>query len=153
MSLILIAHVLGYTVWIGGVFAAMVVAFAARQEPAAVKAGVFRLIARLYTLVIGFGALAVIGSGVLLALSMESGGLGDLMREARLWVMVLLGLAAGLIVLFVGLPTATRVGALAVASGKGELPPAFDIYSKRLMVVSWVSGALAVAALLAWYVF
>jgi hypothetical protein len=95
----------------------------------------------------------VIGSGVLLALSMESGGLGDLMREARLWVMVLLGLAAGLLVLFVGLPTATRVGALAVASGKGELPPAFDLYRKRLMVVSWVSGALAVAALLAWYVF
>lgn len=137
--------------WIGGELAGRLMAYGVRQEPPEVRAGVFRIIARLYTMIIGFGALVVLGTGVLLLMSLDTGGLGDLIREPRVWVMVLAGIAAGLLVLFVGLPTASRMGALSVASGRGELPPAFDVYRKRQAVVSLISLSLAITALFSWY--
>jgi hypothetical protein len=103
-------------------------------------------------MVIGFGALLVLGSGVILTMALDTEGLGDLMRDPKLWVMILTGIVAGLIVLFVGLPTASRLGALAVSSESGALPPALEIYRKRLGVLTAISGTLAVLSLLAWYV-
>jgi hypothetical protein len=152
MALLMFAHMLGVALWIGGGLAGMLVAYAAREESVEIRAGAFRILTRLHTMVIGTGALIVVGTGVLLIMTMTS-ELSDLMRDPRLWVMILAGLAAGLMVLFVGLPTATRMGALAVASAKGEMPPAFDRYRRRLGAISSVSGALAVLALFAWYVF
>jgi uncharacterized membrane protein len=151
MSLVMFVHVLGCTLWIGGAVAGMIVASAVGDEPAAVRAGAFRILSRLHTMVIGFGALLVLGSGVLLTMALDAEGLGDLMREPRLWVMIITGMIAGLMVLFVGLPTASRVGALAVASERGELPPAFETYRRRQWAVSLISSVLAVVALLAWY--
>ncbi len=152
MSFVLFTHVLGCTMWIGGEFAAMLIANGARDESAEVRAGAFRMISRLYTVVIGFGALIVLGTGVLLTMSLYSGGLGDLVQDAKLWVMILVGISAGLLVLFVGMPTASRLGALSVASKSGGFPSGFDAYRKRQAVVSKVSAGLAVTALLAWYV-
>jgi len=151
VSFILFTHVLGCTMWIGGEFAGMVIAYSAREETPQVRAGAFRLISRLYTMVIGFGALMVLGTGVLLTMSLYSGGLGDLVQAAKLWVMILAGTAAGLLVLFVGMPTASRMGALAVASQQGELPSGFEVYRKRQAVISKLSVGLAVTALLSWY--
>jgi hypothetical protein len=153
MELVLFVHILGMAMWIGGGLAGMLVASTAQGEPAAVKAGAFRIVARLHTMVIGFGALIVLGTGVILTMALDTEGLGDLMRDPKLWVMIVTGIVAGLMVLFVGLPTATRLGALSVVSTKGTLPPAFETYRKRLVVVSGVSGGLAILALLAWYIF
>ncbi len=152
MALVMFVHILGTALWIGGGVAGMFVASSAGAEPAAVKAGAFRILARLHAAVIGLGALLVLGTGVVLTMSLDSSGLGDLMREPKLWVMILAGLIAGLMVLFMGLPTASRIGALAVVSERGDLPPAFEGYRRRLATVSAVSGSLAVVALLAWYV-
>jgi hypothetical protein len=153
MSLVLFVHILGTAMWIGGTLAGLVVTSTAQEEAAAVKAGAFRIVARLHTMVIGFGALLVLGSGVILTMALDTEGLGDLMRDPKLWVMIVTGIVAGLIVLFVGLPTASRLGALSVASEKGTLPPAFEVYRKRLAVLTLISGTLAVLSLLAWYVF
>jgi hypothetical protein len=153
MSLVLFVHIMGTAMWIGGTLAGLVVTSTAQEEAAAVKAGAFRIVARLHTMVIGFGALLVLGSGVILTMALDTEGLGDLMRDPKLWVMIVTGIVAGLIVLFVGLPTASRLGALAVASDKGTLPPAFEVYRKRLGVLTLISGTLAVLSLLAWYVF
>ena len=128
------------------------IASSAAAEPGPVKAGAYRIVARLHAAVIGLGALLVLGTGVVLTMALDSSGLGDLMREPKLWVMILAGIAAGVVVLFMGLPTATRLGALSVASEKGDLPPAFEVYRKRLATVSTTSVLLAIAALLAWYV-
>jgi uncharacterized membrane protein len=152
MSLVLFVHIMGTAMWIGGTLAGLVVTSTAQEETAAVKAGAFRIVARLHTMVIGFGALLVLGSGVILTMALDTEGLGDLMRDPKLWVMILTGIIAGLIVLFVGLPTASRLGALAVASDSGALPPALEIYRKRLGVLTMISGTLAVLSLLAWYV-
>ena len=153
MRLVLFVHILGTAMWIGGGLAGMVVAFSARDEAPHVRAGAFRIIGRLHTMIIGFGALLVLGSGVILTMTMYSDGLGDLFSDTKLWVMIVTGLLAGLMVLFVGLPTASRLSALAIASDKGTLPPAFEMYRKRMAVVSSVAGALAVVSLLSWYMF
>ena len=152
MALVMFVHILGTALWIGGGVAGMFVASSAGAEPAAIRAGAFRILARLHAAVIGLGALLVLGTGVVLTMSLDSSGLGDLMREPKLWVMIVAGLIAGLMVLFMGLPTASRIGALAVVSERGDLPPAFEGYRRRLATVSAVSGSLAVVALLAWYV-
>jgi hypothetical protein len=141
---------LGVCLWIGGGIGAMMIALGARQEPNEVRAAIFRLLARVQTTVIGLGALLVLASGVLWTMDMYSDGMDAVLSEPSRWVMIVVGLIAGLIVLFVGLPTATRLGGLAVTSPQGELPAAFEVYRKRLMVVSCLAGALALLALLAW---
>ncbi len=153
MTLIKFIHSLGMCMWIGGALGAMVIALGARQESNEIRAGVFRLLARVQTSVIGLGALLVLASGVLLTMGLSGSGMGALLQEPKLWVMIVVGLAAGLMVLFVALPTAVRMGGLAITSPKGELPPAFEVYRKRLMIVSCVAGALAVIALFAWEAF
>jgi hypothetical protein len=57
------------------------------------------------------------------------------------------GLVAGLLALFVGLPTAQKVAALAVVDEQGNFPPAFERLRSRLAVVSSVTGVLALVAL------
>ena len=153
MNLVLFVHIFGTAMWIGGGLAGMLLAFAAREEDVQTRAAAFRILGRMHTMIIGLGALLVLGSGVILTMTMYSGGLGDLFSEPKLWVMIVTGLIAGLIVLFVGLPTAARLTALSVASDKGTMPPAFEIYRKRQAVVSSIAGVLAVVALLSWYVF
>jgi uncharacterized membrane protein len=151
MSLVIFAHVFGIAMWIGGAIAGMVIASAAAGESPEARAAAFRILTRVHTTVIGVGALIVVGSGVLLVM-VRNNDLAEMMRDPSLWVMICAGLVAGLIVMFVGLPTAARMGALAVTSSKGELPPAFESYRRRLGTVSAISGSLAVLALLAWYV-
>jgi hypothetical protein len=153
MSLLLFTHVLGCALWIGGGLTGLIIDYGVRGETPEVRAGALRLLARLHTMVIGFGALLVVGTGVVLTMMLDTEGLGDLMREPRLWVMIVAGLIAGFLVLFVGLPTAARMGALAVPSVKGELPSGLELYRKRTMVITVISGSLAVLALLAWYAF
>ena len=153
MSFVLFAHMLGTALWIGGGLSGLMFDAAARGEPPAIQMRLLRVLARLHAAVIGLGALVVLGSGVLLTMALDTDGLGDLMREPKLWVMILAGIFAAFMVLFVSLPLASRVGALAAAGSKGDIPPALEAYRKRLAVVSTISGGLAVVALLAWYVF
>ena len=150
MEFVRFAHLLGMVMWIGGALAGMVISIGAREEPPEIRAGVFRLLARMHTMIIGVGALIVVTTGVLLSMQLSSSGMGVMMREPRLWVMVLAGLLGGAIVLFVGLPTAVKMGGVAVVSEDGTLLPLFDVYRKRQAMVSSVAGTLAIIALLAW---
>jgi len=150
MSFVLFAHLMGSALWIGGALSAMVLAIGAREEPATVRAGVYRLLAKVQTMVVGIGAMLAVGTGLLLTMRMSQGGAGELMREPRLWVMQGAGLIGGLMVLLIGLPTAIKLGGLAVASDQGEMPPAFEMYRRRQAIVSSVAGVLALIALAAW---
>ena len=148
MGFVVFAHLLGSALWIGGALAAMVIAIGVKGEQAAVRAGVFRLLAKVHTLVIGVGAMLAVSTGVVLTMSLSS----EAMRDPRLWVMQGAGLLGGVLVLFVGLPTAVKMGGLAVMQEDGQLLPAFELYRKRQAVVSSIAGALAIVALLAWKV-
>ena len=59
------------------------------------------------------------------------------------------GFVGGLLVLLIGLPTAVKMGALAVPTESGEMLSAFERYRKRQAWVSSVSGVLALLALFA----
>ena len=152
MKLVTFVHSFGMCLWIGGAIATMVIALGAPKEGGEMRAGVYRLLARIHTSVVGLGALLVVASGFLLMMNYSSSGLDIMMRAPNRLVMVLAGLLAGVIVLFVALPTAVRMGGLAVTSESGEMPPAFEIYRRRLEVISYVAGVLAIVALFAWYV-
>lgn len=142
-------HLLGSALWIGGALAAMVVAVNARTEDGQVRAAAFRLLAPVHTMVIGPGALLAVASGLLLTMQLMTGTAAELMAAPRIWVMQGAGLLGGLLVLFVGLPTAVKIGGLAVADASGALPEAFERYRRRQAVVSSVAGALALVSLFA----
>ncbi len=142
-------HMLGAALWIGGAVAAMVIALYARNESPEVRAGAYRLLMRVHTMVIGLGAFLVVASGLLLTMNLATSGAGAAMAQPRIWVMQAAGLLGGALVLFIGLPTAIRLGAVATPSETGDLPPAFEKYRKRQAVVSSVAGVLVLISLFA----
>jgi hypothetical protein len=149
MNVLLFIHFLGSALWIGGAIAAMVVALNARTEDGIVRAGAFRLLAPVHTLVVGPGALLAVASGILLTMQLMTSGSAELMAAPRIWVMQATGLIGGLMVLFVGLPTAVKMGGLAMVDETGSLPRSFERYRKRQAAVSSVAGVLAIVSLFA----
>ncbi|MFQ6045861.1 MAG: DUF2269 family protein [Gemmatimonadales bacterium] len=151
MHLVRFIHLFGSALWIGGGLAAMLLAIRSRAEAPTVRAGVYRLMVGVQTMVIGLGALLVVVSGVLLTMDVASNG-GAAQMGLGLWIMQITGLLGGLAVLFVQLPTAVKLGGLAVPDDDGNLPPAFERLQRRSAFVSASAGTLAVIAMLAWAV-
>jgi hypothetical protein len=140
-------HMLGQALWIGGAIAAMVLAIDARAEEAPVRASVFRLLARVHSMVIAPGALLTVLSGLWLTMSMARQGRGAELGEPGIAAMQLAGLVGGALVLFVGLPTAGSLARAAEPGPDGQLPPVFERFRKRQAIVSSVAGVLALIAL------
>lgn len=149
MRVLLFVHFVGMCLWIGGAVGAMVMALGARRESSEVRAGAFRLISQVHTMVIGPGALLVVASGLLLTMQYMGGDATELIAAPRIWVMQGAGLLGGLIVLFVGLPTAVKMGGLAVPDQTGSLSPQFEGLRTRQAIVSSIAGTLAIVALFA----
>ncbi len=152
MELVRFIHLLGSALWIGGAIAAMTVALGAKNEPVEVRAGAFRLLSRVHTMVVGLGALLAVASGLLLTMWLVTRGAGDALSTVRMSTMQGAGLVGGLMVLFVGVPTAVRLGGLAMPDENGNLPPAFETLRKRQAIVQSVAGGLAVFSMFAWAV-
>ncbi|MBI2614230.1 MAG: DUF2269 family protein, partial [Gemmatimonadetes bacterium] len=142
-------HLLGQALWIGGGIAAMTLALAARSEDGTVKAGVYRLLARVHGVVIAPGALITVLSGLWLTMGMARRGQGAELGEPGLATMQAAGIIAGVLVLFVALPTANLLARVAEPDQNGQRRPVFEKLRKRQAVVSSVAGALAVLALVA----
>jgi hypothetical protein len=149
MIFVKFAHFLGIALWIGGGIAGMVVAIAVRGEDNRIRAAAFRLLGRIHALVIGPGAFITLGTGILWTMELSGQGTDHSLSRPGLWIMEVVGLIAGIVLIFASLPTAAKLAALAVPSDEGELPPAFERLRKRQAVVSSVTGVLAVIALLA----
>lgn len=141
-------HFLGSALWIGGTAAAILLTMSARRESALIRAGMYRSLTQVHTLVIGLGALLTLGSGVIWTMtSVQSGSVEETPLSVGVWIMQGAGVIGGVLVLLVGIPTAVRLGGLAEPTEDGRLLPAVDLYSRRQMVVSCVGGALAVLSL------
>lgn len=136
-------HIFGYTIWIGGAFAAMTLGIAGKRASPEHMGLVMRLQGSLYRALIGPGALASTLSGLVLTLQMydraSAVGLSS-------WLMAMqgLGLVAAIIVFVVALPTSAKLSRLEPA---GSTLPVFHGLRKRLVVAGMTSGMLAVAAL------
>jgi putative copper export protein len=139
-------HLLTTAAWFGGALAAMTLAVAARREGTAERAYVAALIGRLYSRLIGPAAAVSLLSGLALTMMLAIQGFGPMLASPRLVVMQGAGLVAGILVLFLGLPTALKLGRLGASVGSGELPSEFDELRKRQGVVQSVAGLLMVIA-------
>ncbi|HEX2451377.1 MAG TPA: DUF2269 family protein [Gemmatimonadales bacterium] len=140
----LFLHLLGFTMWLGGGIGAMFAAIAARRESGQALSGVVRGQAAVQRLIIGPGALITVLSGLMLTLNVERSGAPG---TAGPWLMVMqvCGLAAGLLTLFVTVPTSARLARL-----DPEVHGAvFERLRSRMRIVGAVSGSLGLVALLA----
>ena len=141
----LFLHLLGFTMWLGGSIGAMFAGIAAKVETRQGLGAIVRAQASVQRLIIGPGALITVLSGLMLTLNVssrfgESEGFGP-----WLLVMQVAGLAAGLLTLFVIIPTGARLARLDPETHA----TAFDQLRKRMRLVATISGILGLTALLA----
>lgn len=146
-TLLLFLHFVGMALWIGGALAAMVTRVSARREGPTVRASVARLLARVQIVIVAPGALLTAASGFGLAFYYMAHGNSEILGVAAISGMMGAGTVAALLVLFVGMPTAAKIAALAQPSPEGRFPPAFERLQRRQAIVQSVAGVLALAAL------
>jgi hypothetical protein len=146
MALWLFIHLLGFTMWLGGGFGAMVAGIAAKRENRDGLGTVARTQAAIQRALIAPGALLTVLSGLILTFSV-TGRTGDLVGFS-VWLVVMqgAGVIGALITLLVGLPTATRLARIDPA---GVNSAYFDELRQRQRVVASIAGLLALIALIA----
>ncbi len=140
------AHLLGFTMWLGGGLATMVAGVAAKREDRPSLGAIVRAQAAVQKVIIAPGALLTVASGLILTFSV-SARMGELVGfNLALVVMQVAGLAGALISLTVALPTAAKLSRL---DPVGQGAAYFDELRQRQRVVSSIAGTLALVALVA----
>lgn len=145
-QLLLLAHLLGFVLWLGGGLAAMNLGIAMRSSAAGELAVMLRIMGRLYRALILPGVLLTIGSGLLLTLQLYGTAMSTGGYSTALMVMQGTGLLAGVLVLGVSLPTVARLGRLDPA---GAQAPLFGALQRRARIAGALNGILALVALVA----
>jgi hypothetical protein len=136
-----LVHALGYTLWIGGGVATMVLGIVAKRFAPPARLAAYRLTSAVWRALVAPGAVAVVVSGLLVSMPyMKSGAVPG-------WMMLMMttGILGALIVLGIALPAAAGLGRMELA--QGELPPLFAALRARLVWGSSIAGALALIAL------
>jgi hypothetical protein len=138
-------HIVGFTLWIGGGLASMVAGIASRNEERARLGAVVRAQAAVQRILVAPGALLSVLSGIMLTFTVTSLRGGE--AGFNLWLMLMqgTGLIGALIVLMIGLPTASK---LARIDPLGPNAAYFDELRHRQRIVGSVAGVFALAALL-----
>ncbi|HEU5305338.1 MAG TPA: hypothetical protein VFU40_11885 [Gemmatimonadales bacterium] len=141
----LFLHLLGFTLWLGGAIAAMIMGIAAKREDRHGLGAVVRAQAALMKTAIAPGALLAVLSGLILTFQSSAGN--DLVGF-NIWLMLMqgAGLVAGLLTLLISLPTATKLGRIDPAGERGRY---FDELRQRQRIVASIAGTLGLVALFA----
>ena len=141
----LFLHLLGFTLWLGGAIAAMIMGIAAKREDRHGLGAVVRAQAALMKTAIAPGALLAVLSGVILTFHI---GAGDKLVGFSIWLVIMqgAGLVAALLTLLISLPTATKLSRLDPA---GEAARHFDELRQRQRIVASISGTFGLVALFA----
>jgi hypothetical protein len=139
----LFLHLLGFTLWLGGAIAAMIIGIAAKREDRHGLGAVVRAQATLMRIAIAPGALLAVLSGVILTFRVST----DL-PGFNIWLMLMqaAGLVAALLTLLIALPTAAKLSRL---DAVGETARYFDELRQRQRIVGSISGTLGLVALFA----
>jgi uncharacterized membrane protein len=140
----LFLHLLGFTMWLGGAIASMVVGIAAKQEERSGLGAVVRAQSTLTKAAIAPGSLLTVLSGLVLTFQLSGGDFAGF----SLWLVIMqsAGLIAALITLLIALPTATRLGRL---DPTGEAARYFDELRARQRIVASIAGTFGLVALFA----
>jgi hypothetical protein len=137
-------HIVGFTLWIGGGLASMVAGIASKNEERARLGAVVRAQAAVQRILVAPGALLSVLSGIMLTFAVTSLRGGE--AGFNLWLLLMqgAGLIGALIVLMVGLPTASK---LARIDPLGPNAAYFDELRNRQRIVGSVAGVFALTAL------
>jgi hypothetical protein len=140
----LFLHLLGFTLWLGGAIASMIVGIAARHEDRAALGAIVRAQATLTKVAIAPGALVTVLSGIILTFQLSGGDFAGF----SIWLLIMqgAGLIAGLSTLLIALPTAARLARLDPA---GEAARYFDELRTRQRIVASIAGTFGLVALFA----
>ncbi len=141
----LFLHLLGFTMWLGGAIASMIVGIAAKREERPGLGAVVRAQSKLTKVAIAPGALLTVFSGLILTFQLSGGDLAGF----SIWLVIMqgAGLIGALITLLIALPTAARLGRL---DPTGEAAARyFDELRQRQRIVASISGVFGLVALLA----
>lgn len=142
MTLWHLLHISGYTLWLGGGLAGMLIGIRGRREDRPAQALIVRLLAGIHRTIMLPGILLTLASGIVLSIPAAKSGA----PSAWLMVMQILGLVAAILVLFVSLPSLGRLNRL---SPTGDTAPGFDALRKRQAMSGMIAGILGMIALLA----
>jgi hypothetical protein len=139
----LFLHLLGFTLWLGGAIASMIIGIAAKREDRSGLGAVVRSQATLTKIAIAPGALLTVLSGLILTFQLTTDVTGF-----SIWLMIMqgAGIIAALLTLLISLPTATRLGRL---DPTGEAARYFDELRARQRIVASISGTFGLVALFA----
>lgn len=142
----LFLHLLGFTLWLGGAIASMIMGIAAKREDRHGLGAVVRAQSSLMKTAIAPGALLAVLSGLILTFQVTAAA-GDLVGF-NLWLVIMqgAGLVAALLTLLISLPTATKLSRIDPA---GERARYFDELRQRQRIVGSISGTLGLVALFA----
>lgn len=137
-------HLLGFTLWLGGAIASMIVGLAAKREDRHGLGAVVRAQGALMRVAIAPGALLAVLSGLILTFRIS----GSDLPGFSIWLMLMqgAGLVAALLTLLIALPTATKLSRL---DAVGETARYFDELRQRQRIVGSISGTLGLVALFA----
>jgi hypothetical protein len=140
----LFLHLLGFTLWLGGAIASMIIGIAAKREDRSGLAAVVRSQSTLTKVAIAPGALLTVLSGLILTFQLSAGDFAAF----SLWLVIMqaAGIIAALLTLLITLPTATRLGRL---DPTGEAARYFDELRQRQRIVASIAGTFGLVALLA----
>lgn len=142
MALWIFLHLLGMCGWLGGLVASFVLGPGSGAAEGAVVAAA-RLRARLQASVVGPSALLTILSGLVLTMRTTTFTGAVNAPVSGLYLMQGAGIAAGLVVLFVSVPTAARLGRLDAQ----KYAPLFAQLRGRQQLAAYLGGGLALLAL------
>jgi hypothetical protein len=140
----LFLHLLGFTLWLGGAIASMIMGIAARQEERSGLGAVVRSQSKVAKVAIAPGALITVLSGLILTFQLSGGDLAGF----SIWLVIMqgAGVIAALITLLIALPTAARLARLDPTGDAGRY---FDELRQRQRIVASISGTLGLVALFA----
>jgi Predicted integral membrane protein (DUF2269) len=136
-----LAHIAGFTLWLGGGLAGMLVGIRGRKEDRPTQAVIVRLLAGIHRSIMLPGIILTIISGGVLSVPAAQAGA----PSSWLMLMQVCGVFAAILVLFVSLPT---LGRLTHLSPTGESASRFDALRKRQAMAGMIAGALGLLALI-----
>lgn len=141
----LFLHLLGFTMWLGGAIASMIMGIAAKREDRHGLGAVVRAQASLMKTAIAPGALLAVLSGLILTFQISAAA--ELVGFSP-WLVIMqgAGLVAALLTLLISLPTAAKLSRI---DPVGERAQYFDELRQRQRIVASIAGMFGLVALFA----
>lgn len=135
-----LAHIAGFTLWLGGGLAAMMVGLQGKREDPSAQPLVVRMLSRIHRVVMLPGIILAVASGGYLSVPAARAGA----PSAWLMLMQAGGIIAALLVLFVSLPTLSRLLRL---SPVGDYATVYTALRRRQAMAGMIAGGLGILAL------